>query len=813
MRNKSIKLLAATGLVGILILTGLMVASWVDTYRGLLLTEVKQIIESNLNATIQIENVRFTPFRKGLGVTFSFYNVSIHDSLISEHRTPILRARVVRATLNADSLLYRKFRLSSLHIEEGAFTLFVRHDGYTNASIFERSASGWDSASTIHQKKSNLVVTLEDCPILYVDSLKGKSFRASLQQVEGKFQNALQAQRLSLEGAVHYDSLTFNSSKGSFLRNQLTHTRLSVDYFPAQKTWRINPSIIRVADSRVGDILLEGRVDQQTVPGRVTINLQVPKAGLRTALRLLPQPIEQAIVRRKILPDVSAKVRIRGTTHQSIPLVDIQFQTDTFQYPLPYGQLRSVKAKGTFTNHFDPQKAPGDQNSLLNLNHITGYFETIPLRGRLRVADLKKPMAVMDFSLNATPATVNALLDTTRYKVREGTARLDFYYEGDVVRFYDRRTDQLTGRLKGKILLRNVALNYVPNYIAVNQLNGDITFDESQALLPRLTMYDGLNQLHISGKVDRLPALLFGSPHPAQANVHVKIPEWKLRWPDRLVKKPRKYPARSTTLKISKLIDKAIDNLHITASLESDHMRYRQLEARQVRGIVEMKNYLVALRNLSMNTCGGRVQFSGGLQTFPDDRLPVFFADGELKRTNVESVFYSLGNFGQQTLTHHNMKGYLTADFHFESRIKPDASLLKPSMKGYVNVSLDKGRIVNFKPMLDIKKLIFKNRALENVQFSPLRSRFMLRGEEIEVDRMKIDSNVLYFFLDGTYSFGKKTDLSIQIPISNLKRKDPNKLKSIREVEDIKGDVIFLRAIDEGGDVRIRYDTMKRFDK
>lgn len=76
---------------------------------------------------------------------------------------------------------------------------------------------------------------------------------------------------------------------------------------------------------------------------------------------------------------------------------------------------------------------------------------------------------------------------------------------------------------------------------------------------------------------------------------------------------------------------------------------------------------------------------------------------------------------------------------------------------------------------------------------------------------MKVESNVFYFFLDGTYSFGNKTNLSIQIPMNNLRRKAPANQLEIREVEDVKGDVIFLRAIEERGDVRIRYDKVKRF--
>ena len=132
-------------------------------------------------------------------------------------------------------------------------------------------------------------------------------------------------------------------------------------------------------------------------------------------------------------------------------------------------------------------------------------------------------------------------------------------------------------------------------------------------------------------------------------------------------------------------------------------------------------------------------------------------------------------------------------------------------MKGMVNLNLDKVQIIDFKPLMTIQKLVFKNRDLNDVKFAPFRTQFVLQGEDVRVKRMKVESNVLYFFLDGTYSFGNKTDLSIQIPLNNLRRKAPANQLQIKEVEDVKGDVIFLRAVHEGDDVRIRYDKVKRF--
>jgi hypothetical protein len=787
---------------------------WLQNYCNRLLVDIQALASQQLNGTLSAERLSFTPLRNGIGITFSFYDVSLSDHRIATHRTPILTAKSIRTTLNFSRLLKGRILIRKLQIEEGKVQVFVGRDGYTNASIFEKKKLAPEESS---DKKRDFLgriegISFRSCDVSYVDSLRGKIYAGTFRRVDSRLVRQDTSLHLEMRGAIGYDRLAFNTSRGAFLRGQLAHTVINLDYFPTSKRWRINPSSsIKVSDPRVSRIYISGLIDAAPRPGALSLDFRVDQTSLPATLKLLPAPLENTILRRNILPVLSAKVHVEGPLNSPIPWVTVRFETDTFQYALPHGKLRDIKVAGHFTNRADPERKPGDVNSLIDIPEVKGFFETIPLTGKLRVTNLSAPHSIMDFALHATPATVNPLLDTSRYLVRKGAADLQFHYEGSPITLYNSETDRLNGTLKGTLRLRDVSLSYLPGKITANQLQGDISFDENNVLLPSLRMQDGQNTLLISGKIAHLPISLFGSPRPAQAYVHVNIPEWKLSWPDKLINRDKRQTTRASTLKLSQLLDKTIDNLQITASLESEKMQYRRLKATQVRGRIIMKDRLIEVKNLSMNTCGGNVSFSGGFQTFKNRKYPLFFANGQLSQANVESVFYSLGNFGQNTLTHRHMKGTLSADFHFESLIKNDSAFYKPSMKGHINVDLTKARIVDFKPMLDIKRLLFRNRALENVQFAPLRTKFILKGEEVEVNKMKVESNVLYFFLDGVYSFGNKTDLSIQIPMSNLRRNDPNSNLTIRSVEDIRGSIIYLRALDEGGEVRIRYDKMKRF--
>src|SRR5690606_32501267 len=116
----------------------------------------------------------------------------------------------------------------------------------------------------------------------------------------------------------------------------------------------------------------------------------------------------------------------------------------------------------------------------------------------------------------------------------------------------------------------------------------------------------------------------------------------------------------------------------------------------------------------------GEVTLNGGLTGLYSGGNPRLSLQGTVRNADVKNVFYSLGNFGQTTLTDKNIEGLLQAEFSLLSELNEDASLVSPSLKGELSFELSDGKIKNFEPFLNIKKLVFKNRNLEDVQFEPI---------------------------------------------------------------------------------------------
>jgi hypothetical protein len=85
---------------------------------------------------------------------------------------------------------------------------------------------------------------------------------------------------------------------------------------------------------------------------------------------------------------------------------------------------------------------------------------------------------------------------------------------------------------------------------------------------------------------------------------------------------------------------------------------------------------------------------------------------------------------------------------------------------------------------------------------------------------MEVQSNVLTVFLQGFYSFsdsasvGKGTSLSVQLPLSNLKKRDKNYKPENIGSEGDPGTSVYLHVFrDKGGKISFAYDPFKKWVK
>ena len=786
---------------------------WFYKNQDEIFVKVKDAVNDQISGSLEIENFRFRPFQDGFGFNFTLYNVVLRDSLYSQHKKDVLNAKLIHVALDFTSFYKGVIRLENLVLQDGDATLFVRKDGYSNLSVF--GANKKKDKKKDSGKPEQLIdklgrIHLYNFGFHFTDSITGKKYGAVFRDVTNRVSHSDSSWNANISGSIFFEGLTFKPEKGGFLINQETFANLSVSYNQSKKYLLIRPSSeLRVASQDV--IAIKGKFDLSEKPAHFTLNFAAQKIQVSTAIKLLPQKIEKMIDSLGIKTRVDTQVEVEGIFSHEPPSVHVAFATDSFQYALPIGLLKNMKASGVYTNQSDKTKPPGLLNTQVNAPQISGLFETLPFSFDLKIDNITDPIAVIRGKIKADSASIKGLLDPKRYVVKGGEAYIQIHYDGSLRNFYNAKTDQFNGKLTGRAYLENVALDYVPREVHLSKINGDVYFDEKDFLLPKLDFNDGHNALYVKGGVTNLIPYLFGSPRLLKASVNVNIPNWKMNWMEVFAAKKRqsgKYNRKK--FKLSDLLDNVIDQMEIEAKLQSNRLVYHNFSAQDLRGMITVKNNSVHLNNFSMKAFGGGFKLSGSINNPYTTEAPRLEIEGSVTNADVHSVFYSFNNFGQKAVTHQNLKGKLYTEFKFGSNLKNDATLLPKTMKGEVKLNLVRGQINNFEPFLKMKRLIFKNRNLEQVRFAPIKNDLILKGEEIEIKEMEIESNVMTLFVEGIYSFGNKTDISIQIPLSNLSRRDSTYQLNPNDPKKKKGSKIYLRAIDENGQVNIKLAFRKK---
>lgn len=788
---------------------------WFYKNQEEIFTKVKAAVNDEISGSLDIEKFRFTPFQDGLGFNFTLYNVVLRDSLYNQHHTDVLNVKLIYVALDLSSFYKGAVRLQNLVLKDGNVTLFIRKDGYSNLSVFGPKKQKEKKKDS---KPDRLIdklgrIHMSNFGFRFADSTTGKNFGAIFRDVTNRVHYADSAWVANISGPIYFEGLTFKPEKGGFLIKQETYANFSVSYNQKERSLYIRPSSqLRVASQDIIDI--KGKFDLSEKPAHFNLGFGAQKIQVGTAIKLLPQQIEKAIDSIGIKTRVNTRVTVEGIFSHEPPSVHVGFETDTFQYQLPIGMLKNMKARGSYTNQFDKTKTPGLLNTQVNVPHVSGAFETLPFSFDLKIDNITDPIALIRGKIKADSASINGLLDPKRYAVKGGEAYIQIHYSGSLRNFYNPKTDQFNGKLTGRAYAENLSLDYVPRQVHLSKVNGDIYFDEKDFLLPNLDFNDGHNLLHVKGGITNLIPYFFGSPRILKASLDVNIPNWKMNWMEVFVGKRRtSQKLNRKKFKLSDLLDNVIDQMEIEAKLQSDHLVYHNFSADNMKGLITVKNNTVSLNNFSMKAFGGGFKISGSIFNPYTSEPPRLQIAGSVTNADVHSVFYSFNNFGQKAVTHQNLKGKLNTTFKFATNLKNDATLLPNTMKGEVKLNLVKGEIINFEPFLKMKKLIFKNRNLEQVKFAPIKNDLVLNGQEIAIKQMEIESNVMTLFVEGVYSFGNKTDLSIAIPLSNLSRRDSTYQLNPNDPKNKKSSRIYLRAVDEKGQVNIKLAFRKKKPK
>lgn len=789
--------------VAVLLPAGLWLFFYVN--RDSLYAEIQKGIGTYINGEVSVDKIRLTFFDDFPNPSLTLRRVSCRSHNYDQFPYELLRAERIHLHVALRPLLQKKIRVKSVEVEDAHIFLFKSQSGATNLSFFKTRPPDSVASSRLPLEVNDLRLRL--VALHYLDSVRGKSMGLRIEQGRAQLLDDDSVRRFHLAGDVFFDSLCFNASRGSFVKQQRVGVDLTVHQHFLDSTIIVLPSRLSFARA---EVTATGQFHQADTTFR--LRFQTPAVRLEDVQTWVPNAIGRSLSRFEISNTVAADAQLRGSLRPGQqPTVLVRFGLREASVQSRNVRMNDVTSEAFFTNAWDSLRARDDRNSAIVIEQFQGKIREVPFSCRASIVDLIDPVLTLHATVDMPLTQANKQVDTTQLRFLSGRFLSDFTYQGHLNEYLDSTATRYTGLLAGYARVEDGSLLWVPKNQTLTSLRAHTSFDQTALRIDTLRLRDRDNILHLTGRMDNYVPFFVEPATKGKVTLsitsdYLNLSQWLARPKQKAKSKGAKRASRQ---RLSNQFDKIYNLLEFDLTLNIREFQYRKLAGRNFNTRVQLsKNELTAQPTL--NFAGGRVQFSIKASHLDRARNPLFI-QAKISQVDVQKLLHAFADFGQKTIQARHLRGQVYATTQFSGTINDNLDLSVPSLRGDIRMNIRNGRLIDFAPLEKLGTFLFRKRDFSDVRFAEIKTRFGLKGTEIDVARMEIESSVLQLFLEGRYSLANDTDLSIQIPLSNLKKRDKNFKPQNVGVDKKMGPSVYLRAReDEAGEMHITYDPFKK---
>ncbi|HYJ65169.1 MAG TPA: AsmA-like C-terminal region-containing protein [Parafilimonas sp.] len=798
--RRVVRIVIAIFLLYILLLAGLSIyiASSKEKLLGFLNAKIKETILGELKIT-NADITVWQTFPK-LGITLQ--NVSISDSF---YHTPFLKAGSITAKAGIIDLMGKKVTISSVKISDAVIHTFTDAKGYTNSYVL-RSQS---SQKQKRQSKKPFVlenIDLTNVTVLIEDVLRHKRYRAKIDDADIDMSLGGSKYYITFRENLFLRGLGFNLPQGYWLENQRVQAKWKLEFDTGGSVLTINKTTAKIQGHPFD---IDGTFDFGK--SQFHINAVTKNINYGAALAILKPHVRSVLQKLDFNQPLDVAASLTGSlSKKGDPAVKVNFSTIKNGFSTPVINLNDCSFSGSFSNQYDKRNLPDDSNSRVQLNAFAGYWGTINLKAKgIALTNFDKPVIQFEFFSQCSFLQLDEALSSSNLHFADGNAKLYLAYNGPLI-----ADPSLLSLLNAKILIQNGKVIYVPRNLTFSECNGTVDLTGNNLTINNLQCNLNTNHFVVNINGNNLNRISGNEAGRASLNCSVFSPAINLSDFKTLFNTKTTASVKRSTKGLAGAaneIDNAIENGDVFISLKAQQLLLNNFKAGNTTAVLLFTNNDWEVQKAFLQFADGSFNLSAKVHQVNNVSHQVN-VQMDLQHVNVKKLFYGFDNFSQTSLTSKNINGLMDSKGNITAIMNSAGKFVPSTMNGKIFFSLKNAALVNFQPFLDIQKIAFKNRDLNNVQFAELKDTFDIQNGDIYIHRMPIQSSAITMYVDGIYSFADRTDISIQVPISSLTSNPgedfKNKAKSKRA-----GASIYLRAKDKNGQVKIGLDVFKKFRK
>ena len=798
-------------IVGILSILYIGVYTYVSINKQSIIKQVTDEIGKKLNGKVSVEAVDLSFFSQFPKVSVVLDKVSITDSLFSTHKHAFFHADHLFARLSILKLIKKQAPLNGLRIETGEVYLYTDSTGYTNAYLIEQKKDSGAVANPSTERNELKSVVLKDVSCIIDDRKKEKLHHYFVNDLNLKLDDKDDLSfSFDAKADIMIHSMAFNLPRGSFLKETKFAGKFEAVFNKQLSQLQFDSINIKLSGQPFN---LSGRFDLKGTAPQFSLRAHTRSLDYKKGKLLVPERIAKSLSIVDLDKPLDVDVSIDGPLKGGEPLIYINWAATKARLKTPFLDFENASFTGYFTNQFLKALPRTDSNSVIQVNNFSADWRGLPLVSKnFQILDLVYPTLTCDL-LSEFPLTkLNDVMGSNFLQLQSGDGAVNLTYKGPI-----ERNNNTNSLVNGTVSFKNGTIHYAPRNVAMKNVSGEILFKNSDVFFRDLRCVVLENKILMQGQAKNLLTLINTEPGKASIDWSIATPSLNLGAFTFLLK-PRKKVVVSSDSK-TKLasaatnIDAVLEKATLHVNLNAANLRYKKFEAGNVNADVTLLENRYLINNVSMNHAGGSMHLNGSLINEKPNYLQAT-VKASMENVDVSKTLAAFNNFGQDAIMAQNLDGKLTAKINAALGLDEDGKVYPATVKSVVDFSLKNGALISYEPIKRLQNVLFKKRDFDNIRFAELTNRLEIKDREITINRMEIQSSVFSFFVEGIYSMKGNTDLSIQVPLNNLKKRDADYNPENIGTDKKGGKSIFIRGRPgTDGNVNFKLDLFNKFKK
>jgi hypothetical protein len=806
LKNKAIKiagfLLAGIFAIIVIILTAASI--YVHNNKAKITSLVKQTLAKHINGGLQIGDVDIAVWTHFPNISIELENVTVTDSL---YHLPMLKATKISCSISLFQLATPNPDIERVKVSGGVMHLFVDSTGFDNAYLLASKKKDSSAAEPSPSRKTNVIhrIEINDFQFISEEARNNKRFDIVVHSASATVERKDSILHIVFEEDCLINGLGFNLEKGEYLENTTVKARWQLRFDKGNKTLEVAKSRAEINNTPFSI----SAMFNFNKPGRFELHAAADKILYKDARAILTKKIQRTLGFVDVLEPINVNASLIGSlTSGGDPQVSVTIIAANNTLKTPQATFDACNFIGTYKNQVNVQQKPSDPNSTVYFDHFTGKWAGLELIGdSIHIDDLNTPLLFFKFHSQCSFQQLNTALNLHTLSFDEGLANLQLHYKGPLVVDYSMFAD-ITGGLQ----IQNGKITYVPHNLRFENCNGNIAFSKNSIVIKKITCNFKTNKFTVTGSGNSITNAMMDK---GKTGVECNIFCPSLNAADFKAVFAKDGETETVKSKSNGVTIADMDDILVKGDLKLNILAKQLLlgnfTGQNAKVLLLLRQNDWQMQEAYLDFGGGSLLMDAGLHRNGDD----FLANAHLIITNadVQKTFYAFDNFGQHGITYDNIHGSLNARGLLQMQIDNTGGIVPGTMQGGVSFSINNGALINFKPLLSIQEYALKNRDLNNVSFAEIKDSLTIQQNEVLIPRMEISSTAMRIFVDGVYGINNDaTDISIQVPLSNLSKPITGETPGNKGVDAKVGPSIYLRAKPRAdGKIKLGLDLFKKF--